>query len=257
MAARVSSRDRQAFNSHGYLVVRQLAGAERVQRLRGIAEQQLSVAAPPLEYEADLDYPGAPAHLDTEGGDTVRRLLHAYSRHAAFRDWALEPALTDVVAALLCGYPLKLALSHHNCIMTKHPRHSSATLWHQDIRYWRFQRNNLVTAWLALGPERPDNGCLWVIPGSHRLPIARERYDDALFLRTDMPENRHLIDEAVPVALEPGDVLLFHSGLIHAAGRNATAERKMALVFTYHENDNHPQPDSRSTRAPEITIAGY
>jgi len=252
----LSKRDRQSFHNRGYLVVRGLAAGQRVQHLRRLAERQLRAAAPPLEYEADLEYPGAPAHRETAGGDTIRRLLQAYDRDPAFRDWALEPALTDVVAALLSGYPLKLALSHHNCIMTKHPRHSSVTLWHQDIRYWRFARNRLVTAWLALGAERPDNGCLRVVPGSHRLEITRERYDDALFLRNDTPENRRLFDTAVPVRLEPGDVLLFHSGLIHAAGRNTTPERKLAVVYTYHDSDNYPQPNSRSTRLPEITIAG-
>ena len=253
-AMALSRRDRQAFHSHGYLVIRGLAASGRVQSLRALAEQHLSAAQPPLELEAALDYPGSPADQYSEGGDTIRRLLQAYDRDSAFRDWALEPAVTGVAAALLSGYPLKLTRSHHNCIMTKHPRHSSATLWHQDIRYWRFERNNLVTVWLAMGPERRDNGCLWVFPGSHRLEIARERYDEALFLRSDHPDNRRLIETAVPVGLEPGDVLFFHSGLIHAAGPNLTPERKLALVFTYHDSDNHPFPASRSTRWPEIVI---
>ena len=72
--------------------------------------------------------------------------------------------------------------------MTKHPGFSSATLWHQDIRYWLFDQPELVSVWLALGDETEHNGGLKLIPGSHRQDLDRGHYDAAFFLRSDLPK---------------------------------------------------------------------
>jgi phytanoyl-CoA hydroxylase len=138
--------------------------------------------------------------------------------------------------------------------MTKQPRYSSATGWHQDIRYWSFERPELVSVWLALGRERPDNGCLSLIPGTHLLELSPERLDGALFLREDLAENRALIDTRVTPLLEQGDVLFFHCCTFHAAGANHTAETKFSLVFTYHAADNRPLPGTRSASLPAVSL---
>ena len=138
--------------------------------------------------------------------------------------------------------------------MTKHPGYSSATLWHQDVRYWSFDRPDLVSLWLALGTETADNGALMVIPGSHRLDLDRGRLDRDLFLRPDLAENRALIEQAITLELTAGDVLLFSSRLFHAAGRNDTDAVKLSLVFTYHAADNHPIPGTRSAQYPSIML---
>ena len=126
-----------------------------------------------------------------------------------------------------------MPLAHHNCIMTKEPRHSSDTGWHQDIRYWSFERPELVSVWLALTSETTKNGCLRLIPGSHRLNLDRERFDQDLFLRPELPENQALIEKAVWAELEPGDVLFFHARTFHAASRNHTDRAKFSVVFTF------------------------
>ena len=123
--------------------------------------------------------------------------------------------------------------NHHNSLMTKRPQFSSSTNWHRDIRYWRYSREDLVSVWLALGEETPENGALMLIPGSHRLEFERNNFDDRLFFRQDLPENRALISSAVCARLQPGDVLFFHCRCLHAASRNATDQTKLSLVFTY------------------------
>jgi phytanoyl-CoA hydroxylase len=147
-----------------------------------------------------------------------------------------------------------LSQCHHNCLMTKHPGYSSATLWHQDIRYWSFDRPELVSVWLALGSEDEKNGALKVIPGSHLLELDRGRLDSALFLRTELEENQTLLASAQSVPLEPGDVLFFHCRLFHAAGMNLTDQVKQSLVFTYHAADNRPIPETRSALLPSIPL---
>lgn len=233
------------FAQNGYLV---LPGAIDSRLCEGMLSRVLADVAQvrePVEFEADVDYPGSPEHRDAEGGRTIRRLLQAYARDALFADWFAEPSLLHALEQLLGG-AVKQSKAHHNCVMTKHPRYSSDTGWHQDIRYWAFEQPELVSVWLALGREYPENGGLMVIPGTHRMGFSPERFDERLFLRPERPENAALIAQAVHVNLDVGDVLLFHARLFHAASRNFTPETKYSVVATYRREDNHPLPGTRS-----------
>ncbi|MFO1096134.1 MAG: phytanoyl-CoA dioxygenase family protein [Planctomycetaceae bacterium] len=205
--------------------------------------------------KADLHYPGAPDSRTAAGGHTVRRLKQALSRDYSFVEWITHPALVARLVQLL-GPAYFCPLAHHNCIMAKHPAFSSDTGWHQDIRYWSFAEPELVTVWLALISERADNGCLRVIPGSHRMTLERARFDDALFFRDDLPENQELIAQAQYVELEPGDVLFFHCKTLHAATRNYTDQTKYSVVFTFRGADNPPRAGSRSAESPELLVHG-
>lgn len=251
--AGLAPTEQDAFERDGFLILRGLAGAEQVAALRAVAVEHLQRQVPPLEYEADLHYPGAPASRTAEGGRTVRRLLQAQGRDPAFTLWIAQPALLSRLHQLL-GADLVMPLAHHNCIMTKQPRFSSDTGWHQDIRYWSFERAELINVWLALGPERADNGCLRLVPGSHRLDFAPERFDAARFFREDLPENQVLLRQAVTVELEAGDVLLFHCRSLHAATRNYSDETKFSAVFTFRAGDNRPLPGTRSAALPELLL---
>jgi phytanoyl-CoA hydroxylase len=217
------------------------------------AQEQLAAARPPLEYEADVRYPGAPESRDAAGGRTVRRLLQAYSRASSFAQWATSPEIGGRLKALL-GPRVELSQAHHNCVMTKNPRFSSVTNWHRDIRYWAFERPELVSVWLALGAERRENGCLLVLPGSHAMDFSAERLDEAQFLRPEHRENRALLARALPVELDPGDVLFFHCRLFHAAGRNESVQTKYSLVYTYHAADNRPLSGTRSASLPSVPL---
>lgn len=242
------------FRRDGYVIVRGLAVRPLCEQMIRIAQQQLAGQTGPLEYEADVNYPGAPASRDAPGGRTVRRLLQACARDLLFRDWAKSPALADRLRQLL-GPRVGLAQAHHNCIMTKAPAHSSSTGWHRDSRYWSFQKPELVSAWLALGGEHRANGCLLLLlPGSHTIEVSGDRFDTAQFLRSDIEENRELLRTQIAAELEAGDVLFFHSRLFHAAGQNRTDETKFSLVFTYHAAGNRPLAGSRSASLPDIEI---
>lgn len=243
----------ERFAADGFLVVPRLASASTLAQLNQAIAQQLADSIEPAEYEADLRYPGAPAERNAPGGGTTRRLLQAYARDAVFRQWAQDPTIVRILHALL-GEEVGLSQAHHNCIMTKQPSYSSSTGWHQDIRYWAFERGELISTWLALGPEFPDNGCLSFLPGTHRMNIADARFDDAKFLRTDLPENQKLIATRVTPALEPGDLVLFHCRTFHAAGNNRTDLPKWSIVFTYHAQDDRPIAGTRSASLPSIAL---
>ncbi|MBX3441490.1 MAG: phytanoyl-CoA dioxygenase family protein [Planctomyces sp.] len=249
-----SPEEIEAFWRDGFIVSRGLASPEMVDRMRRVTLDGLARRIEPLELEADLNYPGAPESRDAAGGGTVRRLKQAHARDYVFTEWLTDPALGDRMRQLL-GPRLVCPLAHHNCIMTKEPRFSSDTGWHQDIRYWSFERPELVNAWLALGPEHPENGCLKVIPGSHRMAYEPSQFDAESFLRQDDPRNQPLIAAQQSVSLDPGDVLFFHCLTFHAASRNHSDQPKYSVVFTFHGGENRPRPGSRSASSPELLLS--
>jgi phytanoyl-CoA hydroxylase len=242
------------FERDGYVIARGLAATATVTRMAALAREHLALKeAEPLEYEADVQYPGAPSSRDAPGGRTVRRLLQAYARDAVFREWATSGAVGGRLKQLL-GPEVMLSQAHHNCIMTKDPSYSSITSWHQDIRYWSFERPELVSVWLALGAEHRENGCLLLLPGTHAMHFAAERLDAAKFLRPDHEQNKSLLHTRIAAELNAGDVLFFHCRLFHAAGHNQTADTKYSVVFTYHAAENPPLPDTRSAALPDIAL---
>ncbi len=143
---------------------------------------------------------------------------------------------------------------HHNCLMTKHPLYGSMTGWHRDIRYWSFEREDLVSAWLALGEERVDNGALWLVPGSHRMTLGADRFDRAKFFRSEHVDNAAILRAAESPRLAPGDTVLFHCNTLHSAGKNLTDAVKFSLVFTYHGRSNLPEAGTRSASKPEVEL---
>lgn len=243
----------RGFGRDGFIVVRNMAAEPVRRRMVAAVREGLERRIPPLEYEADVHYPGSPASRESTGGQTIRRLRAAHSRGIVFTDWIHDPGLVNRLRQLLPG-PIVMPLAHHNCVMTKQPSFSSETGWHQDIRYWSFARPELINVWLALGPERRENGCLRVIPGSHSLALERERFDERVFLRNDLPENAPLIGSAVNVELDAGDVLFFHAKTLHSATRNESEQTKYSAVFTFRSLDNPPVPGSRSALLPELLL---
>ena len=248
-----SAAEIEQFTRDGYVVVRALAPAEECAAIRATAQRDLAAGNAPVEYEADTKYPGAPMSLDAPGGRTVRRLLQACARDPVILRWATQSAVAMRLRQLL-GPSVELSQAHHNCVMTKNPSYSSITNWHQDIRYWAFARPELVSLWLALGREYFENGCLLVLPGSHKLEFSAEQLDETLFLRPDVESNKPLIRAQRRVELDTGDVLFFHCRLFHAAGHNQTADTKFSLVFTYRATDNPPRVGTRSASLPDIVL---
>jgi phytanoyl-CoA hydroxylase len=243
----------RALREYGYVVVPRFVSTSDLERLNSRARSALAKRSEPLEFEADLHYPGAPPSRSADGGDTVRRLLDAYARDPAFAAFATAPRIREWMQAYF-GETVRMSGAHHNCLMTKHPRYGSLTGWHRDVRYWSFQRDDLVSVWLALGKEEAGNGGLWFVPGSHALALEAPQFDDAKFLRADQEANAALIKTALSPVLEPGDAVVFHAKTLHSAGKNESAQVKYSLVYTYHARSNAPIPGSRSASKDEVEL---
>ncbi|MCF6225450.1 MAG: phytanoyl-CoA dioxygenase family protein [Xanthomonadales bacterium] len=242
------------YHRNGYLIARGLASKALVSAICSATKRDLKAEVQPLEYEAEVQYPGSPKSLDAPGGHTVRRLKSVFGRDPAIDAWAKGPELGVRIRQLLNTEQPLLLSNHHNSIMTKQPEFSSHTGWHQDVRYWNYDRPEFVNAWLALGNEEARNGGMQLIPGTHRQNLSSSRYDSDKFLREDLAENRALIEQAVLAELESGDVLFFHANLFHMAGRNQTSCAKFALVFSFREANNLAIPGTSSSVLEDIKL---
>ena len=242
------------FVRFGYVILPQAANADELITLREVTEGQLASRQAPYELEADVHYPGSPESEDAVGGQTIRRLLHAYTRDEAYTNWAENPQITASIKQLLGSEQLYISPNHHNCIMTKQPAFSSKTNWHRDTRYWHFTNKYLINSWLALGDEKAENGGMLILPGSHRWDVDASSLDDAQFLIEDHPANSARLTLAKQVDLNAGDCLLFSAHCFHAAGANLTKRRKFSLVFTYHGENTESLANTKSSVLPPIKI---
>lgn len=245
----------QQFKIDGYLVLPSVFTSNAIQHLRKLTDNHLEKRIEPFELETDVQYPGAPANQSSAGGTTIRRLKMAFQRSNDFANTATTPPITDAVKQILSGNSLYLNPNHHNCVMTKLPRFSSETHWHRDTRYWNFDNKYLINAWIALGNEKEENGCMKILPGSHRWDVRKEALDSAQFLIPDHADNQWRLDTQRLVELTPGDVLLFSAHCFHAAGKNRTESPKYSAVFTYHNEDTRAVIGTHSANTPAIDIS--
>jgi ectoine hydroxylase-related dioxygenase (phytanoyl-CoA dioxygenase family) len=108
--------------------------------------------------------------------------------------------------------------------------------WHQESPYWAHgaeQLEGIVSALIYLDDATIDNGCLWVVRGSHRygfLPSLRDRgVLGALYTDVQALEGA----EPVPLAAPAGSILYFHRDLVHGSQTNRSGDNRRALIFAY------------------------
>lgn len=106
--------------------------------------------------------------------------------------------------------------------------------WHQDSYYFRFDTGPQVGLWLAISAATPENGCLSVIPGSHKRDVQAHVPDKRPGANQGYTEIEGVDeDEAIIMEMEPGDLLVFHSHLMHKSVDNRSTDRRMAMVYHY------------------------
>lgn len=226
------------FHEDGFLLLPQFAKTDMCDEITTLAQKHLKDKIEPIESEEE--------YLQKSLGDkTVRRLRQVYDREALFAQWMKNQEMYPILEQLLGEKPV-LLLAHHNSIMTKLPKVSSVTSWHQDIRYWHYANDNLVSVWLSLGDEYLDNGLLEFIPGSHKISFTQEQFDDQSSFREDLDENQKIIDKRIHHKLHKGDVVLFHAKTLHYAHLNSSDKSKISFVYSVRGVSNLPVKNTRS-----------
>ncbi|RUM64347.1 MAG: phytanoyl-CoA dioxygenase family protein [Sulfurospirillum sp.] len=243
----LSPQQLHRFQTDGFLLLRNFAPASLCDAIREAAEEEMALQKAPIESEEE--YLGAPQGATV----TLRRLRQVYQRHPLFQQWMHYDPMRPILHEILGEKPI-LTLAHHNSIMTKMPGKSTETCWHQDIRYWRFDSTNLISVWLALGEERMENGVLEFVPGSHKLSLKPEQFDQKVCFMKTPEENRKILSRKVHFDLNPGDVVLFHALTLHHAYENQTDKPKISFVYTVRGESVRPVAGSRSAKGEEVAF---
>lgn len=171
-----------------------------------------------------------------------------------FFDWAYDlathPRVADAVEALL-GPDLLIC---GTLIFAKYPHDPGYVSWHQDSVYSNWHLTPTTSAWIALAPSTPDNGCMRVIPGSHRVGLLAhgERASEGNLLRRG-EEIEVEVDEsrAHDLALRPGEMSLHDSNIIHGSRPNRSDVKRIGFIVRF-VTPAYREP----TRGPLLRVRG-
>lgn len=210
----VLRRHREAFEEDGFTVVRGLFGADEAARLCDEFEALRAAGPVPGHFEPRASGPGAdPLHV-------WPRVMHPHEINDLARDVLLDARLRTVLEELLG----EEVLAAQSMFYFKPPGARGQAL-HQDNFYLRVEPGTCVAAWLACEVIDRENGGLEVVPGTHRMDLFCPEEADAgvSFAREYVPPPPGLA--AVPVDMEPGDVLFFNGSLVHGSQPNRAVDR--------------------------------
>ncbi len=175
--------------------------------------------------------PAIPAIL----GDPEENKRMQYKAHLLYT-WldrlVRHPAILDAVESLL-GPDL---LVWNSGFLVKGPHDPSFVSWHQDATYWGLEPMEVASAWLAFGDSTPENGCVYCLPGSHRLAQIRHRDTHAKHNMLSRGQAVELdIDEsnAVPLRLGAGEMSLHHVRTIHGPRPNRSDAYRIGFIINY------------------------
>jgi len=115
------------------------------------------------------------------------------------------------------------------------PPHFQGQAWHQDEIYIPTRDRSLVGAWIALDDATVENGCLWVIPGSHRIGYLYPQRPHGNPDEFDFAQESHGFDESLeaPVEVKAGTVVFFNGYLLHRSRKNRSSMFRRVLVSHY------------------------
>ncbi|MFF4429723.1 phytanoyl-CoA dioxygenase family protein [Streptomyces sp. NPDC001513] len=182
---------------------------------------------------------------------------HPLIRNDAF--WVrlvTDPRLAKIGQHFL-GPNLACFTAHYIC---KPPYDGQPVFWHQDGSYWKLAPMQALTVWLAIDESTTANGCLRMIPGSHKLPLhapnLRTDKPNMLFSEADTDLVSHWAEEQgiVDIELNPGDVSIHHPHLLHCSEANTSAKRRCGLDIGYIATST--RIESRGLYLDPVMVAG-
>ena len=242
----LSEEQRRGWERDGFFVVRRLADAATCKAMRERA-LELVRRADAGESIGDAYIVPEPALAGApRAEDRVSKVFRVHRDEPVFHAFACDARVLDTVEGIL-GPGLDCFLSQ---FIFKLPG-SLGQPWHQDAFYFPFDRGPQVGAWLAITEATLDNGPLWVLPGSHSEPVHRAVRDAREHAGPAYVEIMgHDTSGAIPVLLDPGDLLFFHSHLMHKSTDNAVDYERAAMVYHYGEAGTRDLSVERWGRTP-------
>jgi hypothetical protein len=214
----------QRFDRDGFVAVEGLLRPDEIEWYRAAYERLLSGSIDVGRRRSDLGAGAEPARAAVE--NITQILWPSDSLPQLLSSPAYERALAG--ARELLGDD---AAFDFDMLIDKAPGTATPTPWHQDCAYWvDLPDRRAASCWIALDEATVDNGCMWFVPGSHRLPM-RPHHPAGKgggALECDGDEA-----EGVPVPLSAGSCTFHHGATMHYSRGNSTRDRRRALIVNF------------------------
>ena len=226
----VSDAQRASWEQDGFFRIDGFADPEVGARMEAQVVELARAAAVDDDVDGALVLPEQQADMaDIAAPEDRLSKIFLLARRPAFHGFVTDPRLTAIVAELIGTDDLDCFLSQ---FIFKNPG-AWGQPWHQDSYYFPFDPPRpVVGVWLAVTEATLDNGCLHVLPGSHREPVHEhvpDRREGANYGYVEIVDHDMVASE--PVLMSPGDLLVFDSHLMHCSTDNRSPGRRAAMVF--------------------------
>ncbi len=218
----VAASEMKHFVDQGFLVVPGLVSPDDVERARAEASRF-----------ADGSYPVT--NLPADGNILAVHFPHWVSSIAL--GLVHHEGIVSVVSSV-AGAHLAHWAGGAKCMQSMlflKPPGLPGQAWHQDERFIPTRDRTLIGAWIALDDATIENGCLWVIPRSHRAGVLHQTRDHHNPDEFDPTDEAFGFDDspAIPVEVKTGDVVFFNGYLLHRSMKNRSTHTRRALVNHY------------------------
>ena len=175
----------------------------------------------------EKDWPGALEGIN-------RNYIHLIS--PIFNKVCLNKNILDAVESiigkniLICGTTLFI----------KNPNERGFVSFHQDAKYIGLEPHNWVTVWVAVTDANEKNGCMRMLPGSHKedLKTHEQKFDENNLLTRGQTIANVQLDRTDPIILKAGQVSLHHPKIVHGSGLNQSNDRRIGFVIQSYIGTN-------------------
>ncbi len=218
------------YHENGYLAVENVLSSTDVAELRRVTDDFVQQSAAFTEHTDVFDL--EPGH--TPEAPRLRRLKNPILHHPVYDNTLRHPAILDIVADLI-GPAIR---TNGNKLNMKSPEFGSPVEWHQDWAFYPHTNDDLLAVGVCMDDMMLINGCLLVIPGSHKGPIY-SHHEDGHFVGA-VSEDIPNADSAVPLEVKAGGITIHHARTLHASALNKSAYSRRLLLFQYCAVDAWP-----------------
>jgi phytanoyl-CoA hydroxylase len=228
----LTEEQKTKYSEQGFLVLEGVLPEAEVAQARTVVEEfvERSRGVTASDSVYDLE----PGH--TTQDPRVRRLKEPCALHPIFRCLGQCDAVLDLVAALI-GPNIRYQTSKLNM---KSARFGSPIAWHQDFAFYPHTNGDLLAVGVALADCTLENGCMLMIPGSHRGPIWSHHQDGLFVGAVDVEKVGVDATAAVPVPVRAGGITLHHCRTLHASAPNTSQTPRRVFFLEFNASDAWP-----------------
>ena len=217
----------KAYHEDGFIVLENIFTAREVEALRqaeSSPEIQTVLAEKGIKHQ------------------TVH-LLELTKRHPAFLNLARDPRIVGAIQPLL-GEDIQL---QHSKLATKSVTKGTGEFgWHQDITFYPHSNTSLLSVFVYLDEATPENGCMSMLRGSHRLgPL--NHLDAEGHFDGSCREPQHWQDDpdnVMPITPKAGSISIHHCLTLHGSPANISGQPRRGVVFSYRADDAQQLADT-------------